>query len=90
MLHTTYDKARLVQNEMIWDVDFKELKKRVKIFRRTEICPYILAVTDVRVFSLLSAIIFLWKIAIFFLKFLASLLINLQTKKNIFIFRFWK
>lgn len=51
MLRTTCDKARLVQNEMLCDTDSKGLRERVKIFQKNEIDPFILATTDLRLFT---------------------------------------
>ena len=64
MLHTTYDTARLFQNEMLCDTDSKGLKERVKIFQKNEIYPFILATTDLRLFTSLIIVSVLWKIAI--------------------------
>lgn len=64
MLHTTYDPTRLVQNEMLYDTDSKGLKERVKIFQKNEIYPFILAMTDLRLFTSLIIVSVLWKIAI--------------------------
>ena len=64
MLHTTYDTTRLVQNEMLCDTDSKGLKEREKIFQKNEIYPFILAMTDLRLFTSLIIVSVLWKIAI--------------------------